>query len=227
MSISTFQANMGNLARPNLFKVHIFTNGVKSPSMDFKKGLVMKCHTASIPGLTIATTDNDAVYRGLAYQKLYEDITLSFYCSEEMRELEFLQNWMKLMVKPKNNRVGYYNDYIGNIDIIKLDRQQKPVMTTHLIDAYPKGISAMELGYGSNNEVMSVSATITYRYYTQVFGEKQEPVGVSSVDYYDNNQEEVDVDNIQAEINPINSLLKKGEGVRSGGSSLLDFRGAQ
>ena len=160
-----------------LAKKAMTSSTLESPSMDFKKGLIMKCHTASIPGLTIATTDNDAVYRGLAYQKLYEDITLSFYCSEEMRELEFLQNWMKLMVKPKNNRVGYYNDYIGNIDIIKLDRQQKPVMTTHLIDAYPKGISAMELGYGSNNEVMSVSATFTYRYYTQVFGEKQETVG--------------------------------------------------
>lgn len=227
MSISAFQANMGNLARPNLFKVHIFTNGVKSPSMDFKKGLVMKCHTASIPGLTIATTDNDSVYRGVAYQKLYEDISLSFYCGEEMKELQFFQDWMKLMVKPKNNRVGYYNDYIGNIDIIKLDRQQKPAMTTHIIEAFPKGISAMELGYGSNNEVMSVTVNFTYRYYTQIFGEKQEPVGVSSVDHYDNNQEEVDVDNITAEINPINSLLKKGEGVRSGGSSLLDFRGAQ
>jgi hypothetical protein len=95
------------------------------------------------------------------------------------------------------------------------------------MEAFPKGISAMELGYGSNNEVMSVTVNFTYRYYTQIFGEKQEPVGVSSADYYNNNQEEVDVDNITAEINPINSLLKKGEGVRSGGSSLLDFRGAQ
>jgi len=121
--------------------------------------------------------NKDFGYRSIGYQKMYADVSLSFYCSEEMRELEFLQNWMKLIIQPGDNRVGYYNDYIGNIDIIKLDRQQKPVMTTHLIDAYPKGISAMELSYGSNNEVMSVSATFTYRYYTQVFGEKQETVG--------------------------------------------------
>ena len=95
MSISAFQSNMGNLARPNLFKVHIFTNGVKSPSMDFKKGLVMKCHTASIPGLTIATTDNDSVYRGVAYQKLYEDITLGFYVNSNMEELKIFQKWKK------------------------------------------------------------------------------------------------------------------------------------
>ena len=177
MSISAFQAQMGNLARPNLFKVHIFTNGVKSPSMDFKKGLAFKCHTATIPGLDIATTDKDFSYRSYGYQKMYADVSLSFYCGEELRELEFLQNWMKLIIQPSDNRVGYYNDYIGNIDIIKLDRQQKPVMTTHLIDAYPKNISALELGYGTNDEVMSVSATFTYRYYTQIFGEKQEPVG--------------------------------------------------
>ena len=212
MSISDFQSNIGNLARPNLFKVHIFTNGVKTPSMDFKKGLVFKCHTASIPGLTIATTDNGVGYRGLAYQKLYEDISLSFYCGEEMRELQFFQDWMKKMVRPSDNRVGYYNDYIGNIDIIKIDRQWKSVMTTHLIDAYPKGISAMELGYGSNDEVMSVTVNFTYRYYTQIFGGKQEPVGVSSVDHYDNNQEEIDVDNITAEINPTKKLTKNKQG---------------
>lgn len=227
MSISDFQSNIGNLARPNLFKVHIYTNGLKSPSMEFKKGLVFKCHTASIPGLDIATTDKDFSYRSYGYQKIYGDISLSFYCGEEMRELEFLQNWMKLIIQPSNNRVGYYNDYIGNIDIIKLDRQQKPVMTTHLIDAYPKNISTMDLSYGSKDEVMSVTANFTYRYYTQEFGGKQEPVGASTVDHYDNNKEEIDVDNITAEINPKNSLLKKGQAVRSGGSSLLDFRGAR
>ena len=212
MSISAFQSQIGNLARPNLFKVHIYTNGVKSPSMDFKKGLAFKCHTATIPGLDIATTDKDFSYRSYGYQKMYADVSLSFYCGEELRELEFLQNWMKLIIQPSDNRVGYYNDYIGNIDIIKLDRQQKPVMTTHLIDAYPKNIATLELGYGTKDEVMSVSATFTYRYYTQIFGEKQEPVGVSSVDHYDNNQEEIDVDNISAEINPTKKLTKNKQG---------------
>jgi hypothetical protein len=227
MSISTFQSTMGNLARPNLFKVHIYTNGIKTPSVDFKQGLAIKCHTASIPGLDIASTDKDFSYRSYGYQKIYTDVSLSFYCSEEMRELQFLQDWMKKIIRPADNRVGYYSDYIGNIDIIKLDRQQEKTMTTHIYEAYPVNISSMDLGYGSNDEVMSVTSNFRFRYYTQEFGGKQEPVGVSSVDHYDNNQEEVDIDNITAEINPSNSLLKKGQAVRSGGSSLLDFRGAQ
>jgi hypothetical protein len=175
MSISNLQSTMqGNFARPNLFKVHIYTNGIKSPSINFKQGLAIKCHTASIPGLEIATTDKDFSYRSYGYQKLYSDISLSFYCTEEMRELQFLQEWMKKIIQPADNRVGYYSDYIGNIDIIKLDRQQNKSMTTHIYEAYPKGVSAMELGYGSNDEVMSVTANFTYRYYTQEFGGTQE-----------------------------------------------------
>lgn len=165
MSIEDFKVNIGNLARPSLFRVEI---GNPQGDSNFVKSFIFKCHTAQIPGLEIATTDKDAGYRSFAYQKIYNDVSMSFYCREDMKELKYFQDWMKKMIRPHDNHVGYYKHYISDIKIVKLDRQQHKSMETILFDAYPKSIDAMELNFGSS-EVMSVTVNFTYRDYEQEF----------------------------------------------------------
>jgi hypothetical protein len=167
MSISDFQVNMMNFARPNLFRVEIYNS---QGSSNFARDFTFKCHTCSIPGLDIATTDKDMGYRSFAYQKIYNDVSMSFYCRENMLELKYFQDWMKKIIKPEDNHVGYYSSYISNIKIIKLDRQQEKSMETTLIDAYPKSVEGLELSFGSS-DVMSVNVNFTYRYYEQTFVE--------------------------------------------------------
>ena len=224
-SLNDFKSQMTSFARPNLFEV-LITPPVGD--QNYIQRMLIACHTCNVPGTTILTTEKDmpqAGYKSIAYQKTYEDVTMQFYLHADMHELKVFQDWMKLMINPATNQVGYYNKYKSNVHIINLDRQQKKTLTTTLYEAYPKTISALDLSYGSNDEIMSISVTFTYRYYTQVFGGKQEIVG------YDNNSEEVDVDNVVAD--NINSVLDKtqtlkvGQGIRSGGTGLLDFRGAQ
>ena len=50
-------------------------------------------------------------------------------------------------------------------------------MTTRLHDAYPKTLGAVSLDYGTNDDIMKIEVGITYRYYTQTFGEFQETIG--------------------------------------------------
>ena len=94
-----------------------------------------------------------------------------------MKEIKVFQDWTDLMINPSTNQVGYYDKYKSDVHIINLDRQQKKTLTTTLYEAYPKTISALDMSYGSNDEIMSISVTFTYRYYTQVFGGKQEIKG--------------------------------------------------
>jgi len=177
--IDQFKARMSSFARPNLFEVTIFAkpDGLNS---DLQQRLKFSCHTASIPGLSIATTDKDtpqAGYNSIAYQKIYEDVTLVFYVHGDMKEIEIFQDWMKLMIHPDRNHVGFYDDYKSTIEIRNIDRHNKKVLTTTLFEAYPKTMSSIELNYGSENEVMNVSVTFTYRYYEQQFGGRQETSG--------------------------------------------------
>ena len=173
-SIDQFKAQMTSFARPNLFEVLIIPPG------SFNQRINIACHTCNVPGKTVLTTDKDmpqAGYKSIAYQKTYEDVTMQFYLHSDMNELKVFQDWTDLMINPATNQIGYYQNYTSDIRIINLDRQQKKTMTTTLYEAYPKTISALDMSYGSNDEIMSISVTFTYRYYTQVFGERQEIVG--------------------------------------------------
>jgi|TARA_B110000438_G_scaffold141603_1_gene136635 hypothetical protein len=175
-TIDNFKSKMKTFARPNLFEVVIFAkpDGINKA---LQERLKFSCYQANIPGMSILTTEKDEGYRSIAYQKTYEDITLGFYVHGDMKEIKVFQDWMKIMINPENNHVGYYDDYKSTIEIKNLDRQQKKVLTTTLIDAYPKSIDALTLDADSNDEIMKVNVGFTYRYYKQEFGGKQESVG--------------------------------------------------
>ncbi len=197
--IDEFKSQMTSFARPNLFEVVIYQqNHITGHDRRFN----LNCFSASIPGMTTATTEKDEHYRSVAYQKIYEDVNLGFYVHEDMKEIEFFQDWMKLMITPHDNHVGFYDDYRSEIEIKTLARGgvaravtekkvkihspkmpehskegQRVSMTTRLHDAYPKTLGAVSLDYGTNDDIMKIEVGITYRYYTQTFGEFQEPIG--------------------------------------------------
>ena len=177
--LDDFKSRMTSFARPNLFEVYIHPKK-KGVLGRIQQRLSFACYQATIPSMNIATTDKDEGYRSIAYQKMYEDVTLGFYVNGDMKELKVFQDWMKMMIKPENNHVGFYDDYIATVEIKNLDRQQHKVLTTTLYDAYPKSLAAITLDAAATDEIMKVDVVFTFRHYKQVFGGKQETVGLPS-----------------------------------------------
>ena len=175
VSISEFKnRTVASFARPTLYQVQITPPpgfGAKKITNHTIQPLNLNCYNAQIPGISMATTDKDIGYRSVAYQKLYDDVLLSFYCNENFTELKFMQDWMNLISNPINNRFEYYNQYASDIDIIHLGRNNERTLMTTLHEAYPKKIDPMQLDYGSN-DIMRMTVNFTYRYYTQVWGEE-------------------------------------------------------
>ena len=180
--LDDFKSRMTSFARPNLFEVVINPKGSLNSSLvsipsSLNRRLTFGCYSASIPGMSTAATEKDEHYRSIAYQKIYEDVNLGFYVHGDMKEIEVFQDWMKLMIRPHDNHVGFYDDYTSTIEIKSLNRQQDIVLTTTLYDAYPKSLAAVALEYGTNDDVMKIEVGITYRNYIQKFGGRQETVG--------------------------------------------------
>jgi hypothetical protein len=165
-----------SFARPNIYRVEIANTKIKSNKNTLQK-LSLNCYNASIPGLSIATTDKDIGYRSVAYQKLYDDVLFSFYCSEDLSELKYMQDWMKMISNPDDNRLGYYDNYVSDIHIIHLSNRpgvedNKKTLRTTLFDAYPKKIDPIQLDYASN-DIIRLTVSFTYRYYEQIYGDKE------------------------------------------------------
>ena len=208
MNINQIKSNIQQgFARPNLFKVS-FANILASKQEVFQ----INCYQAQIPGSNLAITDKDTGFRSAAYHRLYSDVILGFYCSENMQELEFFQKWIDRIVDPVTNRKGYYGTdtdgtggYTSTVTIEHLSRlstkykeiskQKLTINSPHLgksaikrreeelyekdglsydvenevssrwilKEAYPKQVDPIQLDYGTNDTVMSMNVTLTYR----------------------------------------------------------------
>jgi|APSaa5957512535_1039671.scaffolds.fasta_scaffold10604_2 hypothetical protein len=206
MNINQIKSNIQKgFARPNLFRVSIAS--VKTQDQPIFR---INCYQAQIPGSNLALTDKDTGFRSAAYHRIYSDIILGFYCSEDMKELEYFQNWIDSIVDPTTNRKGYYssdisdqesNGYTTTITIEQLSRLsskggehnlgqtapklgERPIIREKelyekkgmsydnknevssrwtLFEAYPRQVDPIQLDYGTNDTVMSMNVTLTYR----------------------------------------------------------------
>ena len=205
MNISDIKAQIKTgFARPNLFRVTI-NNIAASRQPEFR----INCYQTQIPGSNLATTDKDTGFRSAAYHKLYADIILGFYCSIDMKELQFFQDWIDLIVHPRTNRKSYYTNYTTTIVIEQLSRlstklkphdleyhgigkvtplnslqkREKELYESNKYDAenivsarwtlkeaYPKQVDPIQLDYSTNDTVMSMNVTLTYRTFEHEFG---------------------------------------------------------
>ena len=164
-TIMDFQSQMKGFMRPNKFTIKI--SKIKAGSLE---RFDMSCFQCQLPGNVIATTDKDTGFRGVAYQTIYSDIILGFYCDDKMKELKFWQHWIEQIHTKPTNQWAYYDDYISDITITPINRSGDNVATWTLKDAYPKQIDPIQLDYGTNDAVMTINATITYRHFTVTWG---------------------------------------------------------
>jgi len=194
-SIMKFQAQMKGFMRPNKFTVQI--GATKAGS---RERIAISCFQCQIPGNVIATTDKDVGFRSVAYQTIYSDIILGFYTDDKMRELKFWQDWIESIHDRKTNRWAYYDDYKSEITITPINRSGDNVATWTLHDAYPKQIDPIQLDYGTNDAVMTINATITYRHFTvtnwNLVNKKQVEVNCAERKYAPDNHTDVEQHNI-------------------------------
>jgi hypothetical protein len=100
------------------------------------------------------------------YNVSYEDITITFRCSEDMFERKLFEAWIKLIQNPKTRNFNYRNEYEGTFEIIQYSRNggNVPVYGMKLVDAYPIDVSIMSGDQGAENSYHRSIVTITYRY---------------------------------------------------------------
>ena len=164
----------GSFARPNIFRVELVEYGSLAETIN------LNCYNAQIPGLSMASTDKDMGLRSVAYSKIYDDVILSFYCSDDLWELRIMQQWMNRINSPITNSLNWYQNYVNTIKIVHLSRtgirlddgsvRNEKTMTTTLHEAYPKKVDPIQLDYGSS-DIMRMTVSFTYRNFTQAWGD--------------------------------------------------------
>jgi hypothetical protein len=172
MAKSTFQLNdfisnvrSKDLARASRFEIVMSSASNKGSNREIS----LLCEEAAIPGLisTFAPTKigNWTEYRAQGVEFFGDNATLTFYCNTDWNVREYFEAWMGTTANMESKEVGFYDDYVGEIDIYTLDRNDKRTGKWQLKEAWPRLLNLTPVSQASDAPVR-VTVTLTYRYWT-------------------------------------------------------------
>jgi len=159
------QVKKGSIARNNRYAV-IFTPPARVNPGALQKVLLF-CDQIQLPGVNYSTTQNRTFgeFRETPYEKLYDNLTMSFYVDNDMKVKGLFDDWIGSIQDPITRKFSYYNDYISNMTIEIQDLQSKTRYEMTLWECYPKNISSIQLDY-ANKDFMKMTVSMQYKYWT-------------------------------------------------------------
>lgn len=171
MSIDKFLASVrtDGLMRTARFEVvmpipTLFSNkGLNAPS---SQNVLLYCDAVNLPGLSLSTTQSRTFgeFREMPWEKLFDNITLSFYVDNSMTVKLFFDNWISNIQDPVTRNFAYYKDYITNMEIHVKDTSDKTRYIVTLYECYPKAVSPINMDMASK-DVAKVQVSMNYKYW--------------------------------------------------------------
>ena len=187
--LSAFHSNEG-YAVPNRYEVviqgpaklggggqeNIFNNSERGANV---RDISLRVESVTLPGRTLTTASESNVYgpdreivEGVTYA---DEISIDFQASSGLDERVFFENWQKQAFNEQTWNIGYYNDYIGSMEIYLLDRQDVRRYGLKLWEVFPKTITATELTAAEASEIIKTNVSFSFRYWTNLDQNQQAP----------------------------------------------------
>ena len=165
---STLNFNEG-YAVTNRFEVLVFPPALLASAPVDTKDISLRCKDVTLPGRNLNTLTDSNIYgptreivNGVTYA---EDISMNFIASADLWERVFFEEWQQLAFNDATWDLGYYNDYIGEIDIYILNRQNERRFGIRLLEAFPKTIGGTGLNHDDQNSIITLGITFVFRYW--------------------------------------------------------------
>ena len=126
--------------------------------------ILLFCDQIQLPGTNYSTTQNRMFgeFREVPYEKLYDNITMSFYVDVDMKVKSLFDDWSNLISNPVTKTYNYYNTYITDMHIEVQDINDKTRYEMTLFECYPKTISSIQMDYAAK-DVMKISIGMQYK----------------------------------------------------------------
>lgn len=136
--------------------------------------LSLQCEAAKIPGKTFQTADvkiYGPIFK-VPYQTMYEDMALTFVCTNDFYERKLFDKWMEAIHPTDTNNLRFPKSnltrYMTNIRIVQYDDFVKQIYAVELIDAFPIGVAPQELSW-SEDGFHRLSVQFAYQRYKTIY----------------------------------------------------------
>lgn len=160
----------------------------KTSNSSITRYLSLQCDTAELPGKTLQTADIKIYGPSfkIPYQKQFNDITLSFLCTNDFYERKLFDAWIDAIMPASTNNLRYAKDeetrYMTNIQILQYDDFIKQIYSVKLIDAFPIGVAAQPLGWNDDG-YHRLSVQFAYQKYEPIYNSYYD-LGEAAASYF-------------------------------------------
>lgn len=135
----------------------------------------VKAHTVTFPQRAFQTFDikhNSAPFK-IPFTSSYDPVTFSFYSDKDMDVRRYFDIWQGAIMNFSNNTTNFYDEYVSDIKMYVEDDNGNDVYGVVLFEAYPLGISIIDMSYTSTNQFMNLSTTFSYKYWLPMDSSQQ------------------------------------------------------
>lgn len=171
MSISRFksQINSGGFAHSNRFIFNLNPPDAiaySEPYFSQMEKVVLFCDAVQLPGTNFSTNPvrSYGETREVAYEKIYDPITATFYVDKNMVVKKLFDSWV-LQVQGTDRNFNYYNDYVSRQSELEVfDLEDQPTYSVTFYNMFPKTVAPVSLDYASK-DLMKLNVTFQYEYF--------------------------------------------------------------
>ena len=132
--------------------------------------LTYLCESSEMPGKSFEI-ERVKIYGpgyNVPYLTTYQNIALTFLCTNAHLERELFDLWMNSIINPNTNNVrfpkGHDSSYMTPIHITQYDSQEKEIYKVQLIDAFPASIAPQQLAW-SDDGFQRLTVSFLYQKY--------------------------------------------------------------
>ena len=139
----------------------------------------MKCSAITMPGRTFTAVGQE--HYGPNRQMItgapdFGDIVAKFQMvSSNANDIKYFHAWQDMAVNAFDFTVGYYDDYVGEIDIYLLDEKDQRKFGLRLEEAFPKVIGDVSLSMDAAASIVDLDVTFMYRKWQPLEGNSNIP----------------------------------------------------
>jgi len=167
----------GASTRPNTINT-FFRQMFKDITNGDQREVSMQCNKIEFPGRNLDSTPDTNIYgptREIVTGFSFAEITASFYQSNNYKEKQFFETWQRLAYDPNTWAMGYYDEYVGKIQIYSLDNDGLRRYGVELIECFPKTIAAQQLDALPSTTAQTCDVSFSYRYWRNLTDERDLP----------------------------------------------------
>jgi hypothetical protein len=122
------------------------------------------CESCTLPGRTISTIDYQNVKQAVKvpYSFINEDVSFTFILTGDYYIRKMFDKWMSMVFDTESYQLRYKENYVSDVRIAQLNKNNIPVYTVKLQNAYPTAINAITLDNTAESSIQKVTVNVTY-----------------------------------------------------------------